>query len=146
MESEGIGSQRCEWPLLHFQTAVMSLEHTMVREGRGGPRESGKREGKAPGVSPATACHAVSVPTPLLFLSELNAGSGYEGLTLHRLSNSQNSVTADISTESQGNPRRWQGYQHCPCPLAVRREFSCASPGVTLTHRLMTVGAGRKDG
>lgn len=136
MESEGIGSQRCEWPLLHFQTAVMSLEHKMIQEGRGGPRERGEREGKAPGVSPATACRAASALTPLLFLSELNAGSGCEGTTLHCLPNSQNSVTADISTESQGNPRRWQGYQHCSCPLAVRRVFSCASPGVTLTHRV----------
>ena len=84
-ESEGIGSQWCEWPLLNIQTAVMSLEHRMVREGRGGPWDSGRREGEAPGVPPATACHASRALTPLLFLAELKAGSGYKGITLHCL-------------------------------------------------------------
>lgn len=58
-------------------------------------------------------------------LSEPSAGAGCGSVT------SQVHVwpTADIATDPQSSPRRWQGAWRCPHPLAVRGEESAPAPG-----------------
>lgn len=93
---------------LHIQTADVSLAQKkglVQRCSRQEEKENGK---VSRGRKGATCLPSRRSPCSLPVVSELRAGTEYKNITLH-VCVCQNNLTADISTDSQGDPRRWQG-------------------------------------